>query len=67
MKDCLETYLDNINIYTDIAMEYGTDVVSQDVANNISNIAIRRNAVDLLETMTKFGKAMDKLQSDYCR
>ena len=66
---CLESYLDNYNLYREIRDELyraKDKSIPQNVARIIDDSQIYRLAQEWLDITKRFGKALDRLQSDKC-
>jgi hypothetical protein len=69
-KDCLHSFKKNRNIYVEIRSDLlranDKKALPDIIGKKVDDINILRNAEHLLEHMTKFSVALDRLQSDTC-
>ena len=65
---CLETFKANHALYVEVRTEFLEKEISMpdNVARNIDNIGLLREAGRLLDQVKKFGIALDQLQSETC-
>jgi uncharacterized protein YuzB (UPF0349 family) len=63
--DCLESFIKNWPVLLKICEDH-RDVIDTGIRNKVTNLAIKRNAEDLLKILKPIAVALDKIQKNSC-